>query len=166
MTKLMEALRTELSTLSKFMQECNGERLADFKYKGPQDLVLREGREFMHNTGTKLPKGIRWGKQKQCFKNAFELASRHPGLTYVEGYGHRIIAAHHAWVIDEAGNVIDNTWRPNKDRPEWNEIAYLGIPMNMEFVEKAILAKGSYGVLDMEPLIEILKGERNGWEPK
>ena len=50
-----------------------------------------------------------------CFRNATEavLDARATGekLTYVEGFAQRGMLVHHAWVINEAGKVLELTWR-------------------------------------------------------
>jgi hypothetical protein len=53
------------------------------------------------------------GKLQECFKNA-ALAAYDSDLTYVEGFAHRsggVLMAHHAWVINTDGKVLEVTWR-------------------------------------------------------
>lgn len=65
-----------------------------------------------------LPDGVEYGRAKDCFGNALHVASdpfsRDPvPYKYVEGYAYTpgVIACHHAWVINERGEVVDPTWR-------------------------------------------------------
>lgn len=66
------------------------------------------------------PKGMRKLGDKACYRNALRVALKyHPeyryaeGLAWLPGLG---IAVHHAWVVDDAGNAIDPTWRVPADR--------------------------------------------------
>ena len=89
----------------------------------PHALVLKLGRSF---TPQRRPKGIRRGRKKRCYENAFEVMVEHETLTYCEGFvlteGLRI-PVEHAWCIDEEGNVVDNTL-PDPGT------AYFGIPFD------------------------------------
>lgn len=60
-----------------------------------------------------LPDGIKYGKAKECFGNAFGVAAFDERYRYCEGWAYTpgLIAVHHAWLIDLDGNVIDPTWR-------------------------------------------------------
>lgn len=63
-----------------------------------------------------LPAGMEYGETRNCFGNAFGAAFSTDGegaLTYCEGYAYTpgLIACHHAWVVNECGEVIDVTWR-------------------------------------------------------
>ncbi|HDZ36949.1 MAG TPA: hypothetical protein ENH62_01455 [Marinobacter sp.] len=76
------------------------------------------------------PKGIRLGRKRQCFKNAFNLALDNASLTYCEGFvrdpsGSLLIL--HAWVTDGHGRAIDNTLR---EPPS----AYAGVPFRTDFL--------------------------------
>jgi len=104
-------------------------------------IVVRYGREF---TPVRKPKGIRWGKQKECYDNAFKLMD--DDLIYCEGYAipdlaSVVLPADHAWCVDADGNVIDNTWRTPG-------IAYYGIPFAPRFVRKQILDTGWSAILE------------------
>lgn len=70
------------------------------------------------------------------FGNAFDLATTHPGLTYVEGYAvaeELGFVTHHAWVEDRAGRVIDPTWASLK-LADNGLVAYLGIRFSVPFM--------------------------------
>jgi hypothetical protein len=105
--------------------ECTAER-----------LVLSKGREFF---GIKRPKGFRLMASKQCFRNAFILASEERGC-YCEGFAASLtdgIRFRHAWVSRGDGAAIDVTLR----NPE--EYVYLGL----QFSQKSFLtlANAGYG---------------------
>lgn len=76
-------------------------------YRGPADLLLREGQWF------KAPKRATFWKRSEphaCFRNSAMYAVEH-GLRYVEGYATSIIPVHHGWCVDDKGNVIEVTWK-------------------------------------------------------
>lgn len=75
-------------------------------YKGPADLLVREGRWFCVGPASQLISG---GTPKACFANAASYALRNR-LRYVEGYATAIIPVHHAWCSDNHGNVHEVTW--------------------------------------------------------
>lgn len=113
-------------------------------YGSYEDLVVAHGTLYT-DVATRLPKGMRWGGQQKCFRNAYERAAHH-GYLYVEGFAASIgccFAAHHAWLVDGNGTVIDPT-------PNWRGVgaAYMGIAFNLEYVREVIVARGIYGVLD------------------
>ena len=82
------------------------------------------------------------GTIKECFCNAFDLVQRNPELIYVEGYAAGIIPVHHAWCIDPDGKVIEVTWTDD------HRLAYYGIPMDFDYVKRAVFRKQTYGVID------------------
>lgn len=81
--------------------------------------------------------------RKQCFKNAFVLASSNPGgLAYVEGLALTSgIPLHHAWCVDPDGNVIEPTW------PDLGQ-AYFGVALDIDAMRAHVLAKGTYGFIE------------------
>jgi predicted ABC-type ATPase len=115
---------------------------ADWKYGGSEDLVRAEGAWFVPQP---LPKDVKYGKQKECFKNAFQLASNSPDkYTYVEGYASPAgvpIPIHHAWVVDKDGKVIDNTWRKPGE-------AYIGVAFSNKYMLNNAFETGTYGILN------------------
>lgn len=100
-------------------------------------FVLDHGKEY---TGRRLPSDYRQRTPKECFKNAAELALE-TGLTYVEGFLFRFVPIHHAWCIDENGNVIDPTVMDPQD------CEYLGVPYDLDFVLDFITKAGYYGIM-------------------
>jgi hypothetical protein len=80
-----------------------------------------------------LPEGITPGKEQECHKNAVHLTMKN--LIYCEGYaipeggGFPVI---HAWVTDDQGRAIDNTW-------QMPGVAYAGVPFMQFFVGGAAI---------------------------
>jgi hypothetical protein len=77
-----------------------------------QRFILITGQPFRAQP---LPARYRRAKPRECFGNAIALAKRSKGrLVYVEGYAMRDklpgLLVHHAWCVDERGDVIDPTW--------------------------------------------------------
>ena len=97
----------------------------------PYALVLEFGRAFAPQPKAKE---IRWGKKKRCYDNAFDLLGLHPELTYCEGFvlaGPALFPVEHAWCVDEAGKVVDNTLREPG-------VGYFGIPFDSKWVVRMV----------------------------
>lgn len=82
---------------------------------------------------------------KECYSNATELVLDRPDdLTYVEGkvlcHG---IPIDHAWAVDANGVVMDPTLTdPNRITD------YFGVPFRADYVRRAMIVNGYYGLLD------------------
>lgn len=116
------------------------------------DLLLSDQAEDFR--GRSKPAEYAWGEMKQCYMNAGQLAIDYRSLTYYEGYavGKASIPIHHAWVVDEDGEVIDTTWREDgEDAREWT---YLGVGFQGDFLCEIILEKETWGVLDSPRVYE------------
>jgi len=113
------------------------------------DLVLCEGKQF---TYAPKPKDVKYGKIKECFRNAFYLAEKRPDLTYVEGYANSIIPVWHGWCVTADGTVVDPTWRPiereNRD--------YFGIPFGLKFLYRRMCETKQFGILYGMPPIFVI----------
>ena len=76
-----------LKSQLQFMADCRDTLLSKgdrkWKFSCPESLVLHYGRFW---TPQPKPKDVRWGRQKQCFSNAYDLAYCRPDLTYCEGF--------------------------------------------------------------------------------
>lgn len=102
------------------------------------DLPVREAEfsDYLEKHGQKwksasLPKGVPKGKKQECYANATRLMWGNHDYDYVEGVAYldglpKEIGFLHAWAVDKAGNVIDNTW----PHPEKNH--YFGVKYNRE----------------------------------
>jgi hypothetical protein len=113
------------------------------------DLLLADAEDFH---GRHKPAEYAWDEIKMCFQNAAQLAIADPSLTYYEGYavGRTALPIHHAWCIDEDGEVVDTTWREEGEDPgEWS---YLGVGFQTPFLCRVIHEKETWGVLD-SPLV-------------
>lgn len=132
----MSALRDEFEKLHQMMPD---NRMLRF--------MLENGRDFVIGPDTFTGKR---GEAKQCFMNATHLAQVNPALTYVEGkvsmFG---IAIDHAWCATADGIVVDPTLEPAKADGTFDRIGgYYGVPLQTDYVIKACLKNGVYGLLD------------------
>ncbi|MFF8283389.1 hypothetical protein ACF06W_11775 [Streptomyces albus] len=118
-----------------------GDRL----YPSVDALLLAHGRWF---EPAPLPVGVQRLPARQCFENAFLLASTRPDLTYVEGYVVDEVGLYllHAWCSDPDGNAVDPTW------PEPG-LAYLGVPLGPG---QGTPARGPGMLYDIAQLIPVL----------
>lgn len=146
-------LREHLETYREFISQHHNTH-KKLHYLGDLDLVLREGREFRSVPWKTWGGAYRRGKERECFKNAFDLALTHPELTYVEGFASSgILPVLHAWCSDAEGRVVDPTWRENgrEDVESWE---YMGVPLDFDFVCEVTSRKATYGVFDAYDLYE------------
>ncbi len=93
------------------------------------------------------------GKLKECFMNAYQLATGHSGYTYVEGYAttEKVgIPLDHAWVVDKEGRVVDPTWKDGN--------AYFGVPIKADYLLKTAVKTRVYGVLSHTNM-DLLRGK-------
>lgn len=86
------------------------------------------------------------GEQGMCYMNAAHLALDNTGLTYVEGMV-SVCGIHidHAWCVSADGIVIDPTLANGDDIA-----GYFGVPFLTDYVRKACLRNGVYGLLGYE----------------
>lgn len=134
----IQTIREHLEAIADMQSRTRNGAASRFRFVGLEDLVLKWGREF---SLAPYPEGLWRGKKRECFHNAFRLASE-ADLFYVEGYALSIIPMLHAWCIDADGRVVDPTWDPDEN------MAYLGIPLKWDYVIDILVSRGYYGVLD------------------
>jgi hypothetical protein len=143
----MGAVEDYLKMEANFLKKSH--RPPGFIYTPISEFVLKNGK-FMGSrsiASNQCPKG----EAKQCFYNAYHLASMFDFI-YCEGYAAGIIPVHHAWCIDEDGNILDNTWDTGEE--------YFGVPFDLKYVNKTILKRKKYGVIDnWEMKWPLLRGE-------
>ena len=105
----------------------------DFTYHGRDGFLLANGRPFELAVSQDPPKPVH-AYMKQCFDNAYRVARRWPSkFRYVEGMALGVIPVHHAWVINEADEVLDPTWYQN--RIELGS-EYFGVIIPLEIVKQ------------------------------
>ena len=124
--------------MSKMAQMVKQSRKNDWKYACMEDFVLQNGRKFEY-----VMSNVRKGRMKECFRNAYRLASSNPDLTYVEGFavsGNLPLPLFHAWCVDKNGVVYDPTWENGK--------SYFGVPFGQKFVDKTIVVRKKFGIID------------------
>lgn len=132
-----------LKTIIKLRQGPNDQEKLPmgWKYNGFEGFLLKYGKEFKEQ---KLPKDIKRGPLKQCFKNASELALFHQKyeLTYCEGiaFGAGLIPVHHAWCIDKNQKVVDPTWTYKEQK------IYFGVPFKRDYLLNHLLNEKVYGI--------------------
>lgn len=114
------------------------------------DLVLKEGQFFSLR---QKPKGVKFGKVKECFRNASNLALDRDDLFYVEGYASIEMTGglpfEHAWCVDYQGYVIDNTWRTIGT-------SYYGVIFDTDYLRKVLVTTEQYGILEY-PNVKMLE---------
>jgi len=109
------------------------------------DLLLEYGQYFEPGP---LPPGIRKGRPKDCYANAYKISGPEQfggkGLVYCEGMALTQFSdgtSHefeHAWCVDpKTGTVID---------PTLQAAEYFGIPFDSKYVSKTIARKDTYSV--------------------
>lgn len=139
-----------IKTLQDMRRMISSSRKKFGVYDNFQDLVLREGQIFIP---CQKPRGIKFGKVKDCFSNATNLVLDREDLFYVEGFASIELIAGlpfaHAWATDSRGIIIDNTWRTSGT-------AYLGVVFGREYLRKKLLETRQYGILDY-PNVDILE---------
>lgn len=103
------------------------------------DFYLKHGASFARdseNTQGRGPMGL-------CYQNAGSLALSDDRFTYCEGFAQRagLFPMHHAWCLDEQGQVVDPTWEFNaQDR-------YFGVAISHDFLMDVINEANQWGVL-------------------
>lgn len=120
--------------ICRLVMGCLGTRM---QYKCYEHMILERGILFKGFTHVDTP----YNTMKECYKNAFLLADENPDkYIYCEGVACSVIPMHHAWCVDERGNVFDPTWKEGSH--------YVGIPFKIDHVRRTILARKYYGVID------------------
>ncbi|MEB3219955.1 MAG: hypothetical protein VKN72_27500 [Nostocales cyanobacterium 94392] len=115
-------------------------------YKSTYRLVLDHGKPYCDRI---TPSPFR-GKVKQCYKNCFEPLWKRKDWYYCEGYAiddDLNLAIAHAWLINDAGQVIDPTWRDNI-----SGAVYFGVAFENEYVFEIAKITKCYGILENDYL--------------
>lgn len=146
MNDAQRELRDVLVLIRDFRRQHNFADLREkgYEYSCAEDFVLQHGEWF---DPTPLPDAYEFGPEKMCYWTSMGLAEQFDNLTYVEGFGYwrgAGFAIPHAWCVDDAGRLIDATWRR-----EEGEYAYLGVRFSLNRAIEADQHGGS--VLDDWP---------------
>jgi hypothetical protein len=129
--------------------------MSEFGVKEPlnRDWAHSSYRELVLSLGTVrtapliLPDPYELMEARNCFGNAFEMATDYEDLTYVEGYARTShIIVNHAWLEDRNGRIIDPTWQ---DRliDHGGQATYAGIKFSLDVVMRRALETESISVL-------------------
>lgn len=132
----MSAIEDLLRFSAEGIRELNRKHREGFRYLSLYEYVLEEGKLY---EAAPLPEEFTKHDNRECFGNAFDLASTHDDLTYVEGYALRLIPIMHAWVTRDGVTAIDPTW----DNPE--ECQYFGVEFPIGLVAASALRNNRYG---------------------
>jgi hypothetical protein len=141
MAGLLTDYLTKMTELMESVHAHNKAQLDGWRHRSIEAFVLAHGVPFIP---APLPKGVRKGTFKECFSDAYKLASRKPDrYIYCEGYAHSgLIPVLHAWTFDmQRGVVVDKTWHDNRGQE------YFGVPFSIDYVSTVIVRTGFYGVL-------------------
>lgn len=113
------------------------------EYRSMDGFVLKNGINF---EPAPLPKGIRPGVVKECYRNAANLVLGNPRrFIYCEGYALGVIPVMHAWAIDCDCNVVDSTW---VKEPCSLGTEYFGVAIKREYLMSMMRKTETYGVID------------------
>ncbi len=118
----------------------------DLRYKSVFRLVLDYGKPF---TNRIVPSPFR-GEVGICYQNCFERLLLHGDYYYCEGYAiddELNLAIAHAWLVNDAGEVIDPTWTDDA-----SGATYFGVVFDSEYVFEMGKITKSYGILENDYL--------------
>jgi len=116
-------------------------------YASFEEFVLKHGEVFEAPPEKQpRPKGFRKGRDKGCFRNSVYAVFEHDDWQYVEGYGVGMIPAHHAWVLDTEGRVVETTWKTSGS-------TYFGVQFSEEEWRLTMSLTNVFGVFN-EVLME------------
>jgi hypothetical protein len=137
----------EFEAMSPLRKELEFQKAA-FGSRPLNEFMLTYGRDYQIGPATfDGPRGEVHG----CYKNACHLAIENEALTYVEGKVATCgIAIDHAWCVDADGVVIDPTLEAARADETFTRVTgYFGVPFRTDYLRKAIIANGHYGLLDI-----------------
>jgi len=147
MTTIKDYLRLNIKiTKQNNMNKLHG-------YYSMEDFVYKNGQSFK---ARKLPKNIKLGTMKECYRNAALLAIDNAKYYYVEGYALGVIPVMHAWCIDKNKCVIDPTWPDGKE--------YFGVVFKKTYLFKYVEKYKRYNIIDnYQHRWPLLKLNKNIW---
>ncbi|MBO0343900.1 hypothetical protein J0X15_01595 [Roseibium sp. CAU 1637] len=117
----------------EYLKDHIGILATDEKRFGPHRAMQQFGSEFRPrlDASSRLPRGA----TKSCYANATAYAVTHRNLFYSEGYAldpEFSLPFQHAWLVDEAGEVIDPTWKDAEQH------VYFGITFRADFLTEML----------------------------
>jgi len=131
-------------------------RAQGFAFSCIEEYLLLRGRLWNREDWRK-PFGFAMMTPKQCFDNAYWLASSRVGLRYVEGYATSVIPILHAWCVDGNDQVIDLTWR---EFSHTNEVpSYFGAVFPLATVKACRSARNCSVLQDWENGYPVLRAQ-------
>lgn len=140
--ELAKSLVTVMVNESEFLGITDDNVRTDWRYSTYQDLILDLSTPKV--TSLTLPDGVPPGTPRECYSNAYELATSRADLTYVEGYAlGAFFPVPHAWVEDREGRIIDPTWAA---LGELEQAAYAGVRFDTEFLICHVVRVGWHSV--------------------
>ena len=111
-----------------------------YRWNSVEELLLEQGERHRWKP---LPHGIKPMPPRQCFSNALWLLMKRPTrFIYVEGYAHRYIPTHHAWLLDRDGLAVDPTWTGDPELDPGRD--YFGIPFKHDWVMARYVSSEPY----------------------
>ena len=106
----------------------------------PYQYLLKYGKQFEK----RIPY-TKTGLMGQCYENSYNIArGNSTKFTYVEGIATALIPRNHAWVVDEEGNIFDNT-------PCHDSDSYFGCEFTIDEVKKLRRAAKCRSIFDSWP---------------
>lgn len=139
-------------------------RNKDWPHPNMEHFVLHVGAPMP--PPSPLPKWLRKGTPRMCFRNCLNAAKRHPDkLTYCEGFASgAVIPVMHAWLLSSDGLLFDPTWGTHKvtwgAKNDGGINQYYGIPIKLDYAMKILKQRKSYSVIDnWEGRYPMLSGE-------
>lgn len=121
-----------------------------------EDFILKNGQPFEISP---LPKNIKRGAMKECFRNSAMLAMENADYFYAEGFAFSIIPTIHGWCANREGKAIDPTWDDGKE--------YFGVIFKRDYLFKYLLKYKRYGLIEnWENGYPLLRLDKKIWQQK
>ena len=123
------------------------ERMKPKGYKYSTYSLLKSYGQYF--TPQERPSWVKKGRDKECYRNAYNFVISHPEYTYVEGVADcglldSSFPINHAWAVDKEGKVIETTWStPGR--------SYFGIPFEEKFLLNTTLKTKIFGLIPEFP---------------
>ena len=110
--------------------------------KSVEVVVLKHGQQFSIPEVVR-PKWMKRGKKRQCYANSYRISTT-TSWKYVEGFSvnKHGIPIQHAWVVNNENVIAETTLEKLEDE-------YYGIIIDENYIHKAMIESGVFGVQDM-----------------